>query len=91
MDFGFTPEQEQLRDQVRRFLDKEVPLDRVLAWSADPQPLDRALWKRMGARWAGITVPEPHGGLGLAADLIVVLEEMGKACVRCRSWHPTPR
>ena len=81
MDFGFTPEQEQLREQVRRFLDKELPLDRILAWSADPQPLDRALWKRMAALgWTGITVPEAHGGLGLGCeDLIVVLEEMGKS------------
>jgi alkylation response protein AidB-like acyl-CoA dehydrogenase len=81
MDFGFTAEQEQLRGQVRRLLDKELPLDRVLAWCADPQPLDRALWKRMAALgWAGITVPETHGGLGLGCeDLIVVLEEMGKS------------
>src|SRR5438477_598905 len=35
MDFGFTPEQEQLRVQVRRLLDKEMPLDRILAWSAN--------------------------------------------------------
>src|SRR5947207_11462075 len=81
MDFGFTQEQEQLRAQVRRFLDKELPLDRILAWSADPQPLDRALWKRTAELgWPGITVPEAHGGLGLGCeDLIVVLEEMGKS------------
>jgi len=81
MDFGFTPEQEQLRAQVRRLLDKELPLDRILAWSGDPQPLDRALWKRTAELgWPGITVPEAHGGLGLGCeDLIVVLEEMGKS------------
>jgi alkylation response protein AidB-like acyl-CoA dehydrogenase len=81
MDFGFTPEQEQLRVQVRRFLDKELPLERVLAWSADPQPLDRSLWRRMAELgWVGITVPEAHGGLGLGCeDLIVVLEEMGRS------------
>jgi alkylation response protein AidB-like acyl-CoA dehydrogenase len=86
MDFGFTPEQEQLRAQVRRFLDKELPLERVLAWSAAPQPLDRALWTRMAELgWVGITVPEEHGGLGLGCeDLIVVLEEMG------RSLAPVP-
>ncbi len=81
MDFGFTPEQEQLRAQVRRLLDRELPLERILAWSADPQPLDRALWKRTAELgWPGITVPEAHGGLGLGCeDLIVVLEEMGKS------------
>jgi alkylation response protein AidB-like acyl-CoA dehydrogenase len=81
MDFGFTSEQEQLRVQVRRLLDKELPLDRILAWSAHPQALDRALWKRTAELgWPGITVPEAHGGLGLGCeDLIVVLEEMGKS------------
>src|SRR5262249_43987025 len=81
MDFGFTPEQEQLRAQVRRFLDTELPLERILALAAKPQPLDRALWKRIAALgWPGITIPEAHGGLGLGCeDLIVVLEEMGKS------------
>jgi alkylation response protein AidB-like acyl-CoA dehydrogenase len=81
MDFGFTQEQEQLRAQVRRLLDAELPLDRILAWSADPRPLDRALWKRTAELgWPGMTVPEEHGGLGLGCeDLIVVLEEMGKS------------
>lgn len=81
MDFGFTQEQEQLRAQVRRLLDTELPLARILAGSARPQPLDRALWKRTAELgWPGITVPEAHGGLGLGCeDLIVVLEEMGKS------------
>src|SRR6185369_3145839 len=80
MDFGFTSEQEQLREQVRRWLEKELPLDRILAWSADPKPLDRALWSGVAALGVpGITVPEAHGGLGLGyVDAIVVLEEMGK-------------
>jgi alkylation response protein AidB-like acyl-CoA dehydrogenase len=82
MDFGFTPEQDELRHQARRLLDAELPLDRVLAWSADPAPrLDRALWTRVAALgWTGLTVPERHGGLGLGAvDLIVLLEEMGRS------------
>src|SRR5512140_1688480 len=81
MDFGFTPEQAELRTQVRRLLDAELPLDRVLAWCADPRALDRTLWRRIAALgWPGITVPEAHGGLGLGCeDLIVVLEEMGRS------------
>lgn len=81
MDFGFTPEQDELRSQARRLLDQELPLDRILAWAADPKTLDRALWKKTAELgWAGLTVPEAHGGLGLGAvDLIVLLEEMGKS------------
>jgi alkylation response protein AidB-like acyl-CoA dehydrogenase len=81
MDFGFTPEQDELRNQARRLLDQELPLDRILAWSADPATIDRGLWKRVaGLGWTGLTVPEAHGGLGLGAvDLIVLLEEMGRS------------
>ena len=65
----------------------ELPLDRILEWSAKPQPLDRALWKRLAELgWPGITIPEAHGGLGLGCeDLIVVFEEMGQ------SLAPLPR
>jgi alkylation response protein AidB-like acyl-CoA dehydrogenase len=81
MDFGFTPEQDELRSQARRFLDAELPLDRILGWVSDPKSLDRALWQRTAdLGWTGLTVPERHGGLGLGAiDLIVLLEEMGKS------------
>lgn len=81
MDFGFTPEQDALRHQARRFLDAELPLDRILAWSGDPARIDRGLWTRMAELgWAGLTVPEAHGGLGLGAvDLIVLLEEFGRS------------
>ncbi|MEO6027590.1 MAG: acyl-CoA dehydrogenase family protein [Candidatus Binatia bacterium] len=80
MDFGFTPEQDELRSQARRFLDAQLPLDRILAWTSNPT-LDRAVWKRTAdLGWAGLTVPEQHGGLGLGAvDLIVLLEEMGRS------------
>lgn len=81
MDFGFTPEQDELRTQARRFLDQRLPLDRILAWSADPKEIDRGLWKTMAELgWTGLTAPEAHGGLGLGAvDLIVLLEEMGRS------------
>ncbi len=81
MDFGFTPEQDELRSQARRLLDQELPLDRILAWSVDPAAIDRDLWRRIAALgWTGLTIPEAHGGLGLGAvDLIVLLEEMGRS------------
>jgi alkylation response protein AidB-like acyl-CoA dehydrogenase len=81
MDFGFTPEQDELRSQARRFLDQQLPLDRILAWSVDPATIDRGLWKKMAdLGWTGLTVPEAQGGLGLGAvDLIVLLEEMGRS------------
>ena len=86
MDFGFTAEQDQLRAQVRRFLDAECPLERVRELAASDQPLDRALWKTTAdLGWHALVVPESHGGLGLAwEDVVVVAEETG------RSLFPSP-
>jgi alkylation response protein AidB-like acyl-CoA dehydrogenase len=86
MDFGFTQEQEQLRAQVRRFLDSECPLERVRALAAADSPLDRTLWKTTAdLGWHALVVPEKHGGLGLAwEDVVVVAEETG------RTLFPSP-
>ena len=85
MNFGFTPEQEQLREQVRRFLDARCPLPEVRKQSATAAGFSRALWQQMGELgWLGLIVPESFGGVGLSwVDVIVVLErgqivEMGK-------------
>lgn len=86
MDFGFNAEQDQLRAQVRRFLDSECPLERVRALAASAEPFDRTLWKKTAdLGWQGLVVPEKHGGLGLAwEDVVVVAEEAG------RSLFPSP-
>lgn len=80
MNFGFSPEQEQLRDQVRRFLDAECPMDRVRRIMASREPHDDALWSKMaGLGWQGIAISADHDGLGLAwEDVVVVAEELGR-------------
>ena len=80
MDFGFNEEQEQLRSQVRRFLDGECPMERVRSLIDAEEPFDKGLWGRMAELgWQALTVGEEFGGLGLAwEDLIVVAEEMGR-------------
>ncbi len=86
MDFGFSPEQQQLRDQVRRFLDDESPLERVRTLMAADAPFDAALWKKTAdLGWQALVVPEANDGLGLAwEDVVVVAEETG------RSLFPSP-
>ncbi len=86
MDFGFSDEQEQLRTQLRRFLDSECPLERVRRICESGEVFDRALWAKMaGLGWHALTVPAEHGGLGLAwEDLVVIAEELGK------NLYPSP-
>ena len=80
MNFGFTEEQELLRDQVRRFMTDDCPMARVREISDAEPPFDRELWSKMAELgWLGLIIPEAHGGVGLGwVDLTVVLEETAR-------------
>lgn len=86
MDFGFSEEQEMLRDQVRKFLDDRCPIPEVRAVAASDTGFSRDLWKELSdLGWLGLTLPEEYGGVGLSwVDLVVVLEETG------RTLFPSP-
>lgn len=80
MDFGFSEEQEMLRQSARSLLEKECPSTVVRKLMAEDRGYDPALWKKMAELgWTGLVIPESHGGTGLSyVDLVVVLEEMGR-------------
>lgn len=77
MNFGFSEEQNLLRDQVSRFMQEVCPMTRVRELMATRDAFDPALWQQMAELgWLGLTIPEAYGGLGLKwVDLTVVLEE----------------
>ena len=82
MDFGFSEEQNLLREQVRRFMADELPSSTVRALSRGEDAERRAaLWKQTAdLGWLALIVPERFGGVGLKwIDLAVVLEECGRA------------
>ncbi len=80
MDFGFSDEQDLLREEVRKLLDERCGLERVRELSRAPEAFDRGLWDEIAELgWCGLIVPEADGGAGLTwVDLIVVLEETGR-------------
>ncbi len=86
MNFGFTEEQELLRDEVRKFLDEQCPMDRVRELMKTGDGYSPELWKQMAELgWLGLTIPEEYGGAGLSwVDLVVLLEETG------RTLYPSP-
>ena len=86
MNFGFSEEQELLRDEARKFLDQSCPMEEVRRLMETPEGFARDLWKQIAELgWLGITIPERHGGAGLGwVDLVVLLEETG------RSLFPSP-
>jgi alkylation response protein AidB-like acyl-CoA dehydrogenase len=80
MDFGFSEEQEMLRESARGLLEKECPATVVRRLIDDERGYDADLWRKMaGLGWTGLVIPESYGGAGLSyVDLVLVLEEMGR-------------
>ena len=80
MDFGFSEEQEMLRQSVREFLGAECPMTYVRQMMEDERGYAGDQWKKMAELgWTGLIIPEQYGGAGLnMVDMVVVLEEMGR-------------
>lgn len=81
MDFEFSDEQREIREQVRKLLLAECDLKRVRHVLEGEAPYDKALWKKVAELgYLGVAIPEQYGGLGLGATtLCVIAEELGRA------------
>jgi alkylation response protein AidB-like acyl-CoA dehydrogenase len=80
MDFRLTVDQESIRDTVRGFLRKSCDFASVRRVIDGDDGWDAGLWRRFGGElgFAGLAIPEAHGGSGLGAlELAVVAEELG--------------
>ncbi|MCG8504105.1 MAG: acyl-CoA dehydrogenase family protein [Sphingomonadales bacterium] len=82
MPLLLSEEQQLLQDATRGFLADKAPVSelRKLRDSADATGYSTELWGEMAEMgWAGILVPEEHGGLGFGAvGAGIVMEEMGR-------------
>lgn len=83
MDFSLTEGQEMLRETARDFLTAACPKSLVREMAEDERGHPLQLWQRMSELgWMGVFIPEEYGGAGLSfVDLVVLLEEMGRACL----------
>jgi alkylation response protein AidB-like acyl-CoA dehydrogenase len=80
VDFAFSEEQEMLRASARDFLAKQCPPAKVRQLMESDDAYDPELWRRIGEMgWTGLGIPEQYGGVGGFLDLVVVLEEAGRA------------
>ncbi|TQM02806.1 acyl-CoA dehydrogenase family protein [Pseudonocardia kunmingensis] len=82
MKFSFDDEQIALAEAVARLLEKECAPEAMRSLWDDPTGRSPALRRGLaGIGLPGILVPEEHGGAaGSLLDLVLVLEEIGKAC-----------
>jgi alkylation response protein AidB-like acyl-CoA dehydrogenase len=86
MDFAYTPEQEALRREVRRFIKEHVTEDEDVLEELDPHagaerprgqtPKAAALYKKIYERgWLGIAYPKEYGGQGSDRITQYIVEE----------------
>jgi len=82
MDFDFSDDQEQLRDAVRKWVDKGYDFDRRRAIVA-AGGFDRAAYGEMAELGlTGLYVSEEHGGMGMGpTEAMVAMEELGRGIV----------
>ena len=81
MHFAFTPEQEALRAEARRWLDERYPHERVAELADSEAGWDPASWAELAELgWLGVSVSEDEGGAGLGfLEEAVLFEELGRA------------
>ena len=82
MDFDFSDDQEQLRDAVRKWVDKGYSFDRRRA-AEKAGGFDRAAFNELAELGlTGLYVPEDDGGMGMGpVEGMVVMEELGRGIV----------
>ncbi len=82
MDFDFSDDQEQLRDAVRRWVDKGYGFERRNA-IARAGGFDRAAYSELAdLGLTGLYIAEDHGGMGMGpVEAMVAMEELGRGIV----------
>ncbi|MGE3849256.1 MAG: acyl-CoA dehydrogenase family protein [Gammaproteobacteria bacterium] len=82
MHYGYSPEQEQFRAVLARFLAERAPVTAVRAQMASERGHDPALWRALAEELGltGVHLPERCGGQGFGfEELCIAQEELGRA------------
>ncbi len=82
MDFNFSDDQEQLRDAVRKWVDRSYGFERRRGITR-AGGFDRAAYQELAELGlAGLYVSEDHGGMAMGpVEAMVVMEELGRGIV----------
>ena len=82
MNLSFSEEQGMLKKMAGDFLERECPKSFVREMAEDEKGYIPELWRKIAdLGWLGLVFPEEYGGGGGSFfDLIILLEEMGRAC-----------
>ena len=80
MNLDFSDDQKFLKEEARKFLEKENSISRSRSVLESDNKVDTELWNKIvDLGWTGIRIPEQYDGLGLGhLELCVVAEELGR-------------
>jgi alkylation response protein AidB-like acyl-CoA dehydrogenase len=83
LDLDLSEDQKMLRKTARDFLVNECTKQLVRQMEMDEKGYSPELWRKMAELgWLGLPFPEGYdGGGGSLLDLVILLEEMGRACL----------
>ena len=88
MDFSFSDEQRQLADALRRYLDKDYSFDTRHKIVHSEAGVSTDQWRALaGLGLTALPVPAEHDGFsGGAVDMLVAMQELGRALVVEPYW-----
>lgn len=80
MNFDFSDDQKQLRDEARKYLSEKCAPKAVREVLDGKASYDKELWKGLAEMgFIGVAIPENYGGAGAGhLELCVIAEEMGR-------------
>ena len=82
MQFEFDDEQLSLQESVRRFLTERYDFEARRGCLAKPWGSNDEIWQAFAEQgFLSIGLPEAHGGIGGATELMLTMEEIGRALV----------
>src|SRR3984885_8825286 len=91
VNFAFSPEQEEFRQSLRRFLADKSPAAEVRRLMETEAGYDPQVWKQLADQLGlqGLAIPEEYGGTGASpVELGIAFEEMGRALL-CAPFFST--
>lgn len=91
MQFSFTDEQNLIREAAQAFFREHGASDRVRRAIDSPLGYDEESWHAMSKEmgWAGIALPEAHGGSGLGHVELAILQQEAGRCLHASPFFAT--
>lgn len=80
MDFGFSPEQDDVKALAEKIFTDLCSVERLPDFEKDDEHFDRTLWAELAkAGLLGVALPAEHGGMGFGiAELATLMEQAGR-------------